>query len=202
MATAKTRARAAAAPTMKRYVLLPMRGLRSVQMRELGQNTASFRSAASARAHLGPGGEAAGRPSLRIVDEVHEDGAKLADMTASEVLALRVSDPGVKAVPVVYYQISRRPELHLESRVKPAATAPQTAIKVKVVDAATKKPVAGANVVAFTDFAKRLGAGGISSSTGAVSLKLGAATTRETALEDGQLNPVAVSVHGLNPHVS
>src|SRR5205807_6933469 len=80
------------------------------------------------------------------------------------------NQPGLKLVPVVYYypQVQRR---EIDSK---AAAASATKIRLTVVSKADGTPVVGAKVVAFTDFANRIGAGGTTGSKGTVDLSFGA----------------------------
>ncbi|HLB76084.1 MAG TPA: hypothetical protein VJO72_03540, partial [Candidatus Dormibacteraeota bacterium] len=41
---------------------------------------------------------------LRVVDSVREDGPKLVELTPEAAIALRASRPGLRLVPLVYYQ--------------------------------------------------------------------------------------------------
>ena len=65
----------------------------------------------------------------------------------------------------------------MESRVKAAATAVKTVITLQ--SKADGSPVAGAMVVAFTDFANRIGAQGATNKQGVVRLSLGEAAKIE-----------------------
>lgn len=87
----------------------------------------------------------------------------------------------MRAVPLVMYQLSRRPQLQISpaARAAPAAGgARAAAITLKVLRGDGKLPVAGARVLAFTDFAARAGAEGVSDADGLVRLELGASRKR------------------------
>lgn len=108
---------------------------------------------------------------MKVVHSIEAEGPKLVEMGAEEIAALRVSDPGVKALPLVIYQLMRMPRLEVVTKVATAAgLALGTKLQVTFVDAKTKKPVPGVSVVAFTNFAKREGAAGKTNSKGVVSL--------------------------------
>lgn len=165
------------------YVLLPTRGLRSDDLRKVDPADTKFSNALTARAPLLPERAVSKRkPALTIVHSSHEDGAKLVDMGDAELTALRVSNPGVKAVPVVYYDIARERRLTVETAAKVAATAVSVAITVKFIDASTKAPKKGATVVAFSNLASRTGAQGITNAKGMVSLKFGTSSKQLDAL--------------------
>jgi subtilisin len=100
---------------------------------------------------------------MRVLDSIHENGAKLVDLSAQSVSDLRAEQPGVRLVPVVYYPQVHRPLPSLPPRV--VATTVGTKIVVKVVSKTDGKPVGGVLVVAFTDFANRIGAQGKTNKT-------------------------------------
>jgi subtilisin len=99
-------------------------------------------------------------------------------MGPEEVAALKVSDPGVRAFPVVKYHLARMPRLKIESKLKKAAGAKALNLSIRFVDSQTKAPIRGVQVAAFTDFENRSGAGGTSSANGRVSLDLGAMSVK------------------------
>ncbi len=167
------------------YVLLPLRGMRSAEMSALDRVAAPPGNAAlaatAALAHGAASAAAAASAAPQILHSTHADGAKLAALTPEQLLALKISAPGVRAVPLVMYQLSRRPQLQLNPamRAAPAAGgARAAAITLKVLRGDGKLPVAGARVVAFTDFAARAGAEGVSDADGLVRLELGASRKR------------------------
>lgn len=168
----------------QRYLLLPPRGLQT--------------SAAPASAHLAtlltslqptlalPRGLAGA--GLRIVDSVHENGIKLVEMDAAAMRRLREQAPGLRIVPEVFYRTARQPIPTVLGPAAPRsakrraaaggrARAATTAAAATVLNfvGSDGQPVAGATVVAFTDFAQRLGAQGKTKADGRVSLELGTA---------------------------
>lgn len=162
---------------VQQYVLLPVRGLRSSAMAELGRpaHVASFQQALGVQVGIvgGPAARAiagapARRPGMKILHSSHEDGPKLAELSPEGLLALRQSAPGVRAVPVVFYDKALLPPLSIEA--KATAKKAAVALQLKFVDQASKKAVKGAFVVAFTDFANRLGVQGTTDASGKVSL--------------------------------
>src|SRR5437588_530322 len=91
----------------KRYVLLPMRGLRS-ETPALHDTVRAFmvslpRTAPLAAAASVPLGSPRG-PTLQVVDEIAENGAKLVEMAPQTLLTLRALQPSLRIVPVVYYR--------------------------------------------------------------------------------------------------
>ena len=162
------------------YVLLPLRGLHSEELARVGTHQALFEQAASARLSvLGHGLVVPPQPQMKVLHSICPTGPKLVALGPAEMAALRVSDPGVRAVPLVRYEQMRRPVLEIESELYPAsAVAAATTVLVRCVDARTQQPVAGASVAAFTDLARRIGAGGVSDAQGHVALRLGTAPVR------------------------
>lgn len=102
------------------FVLLPVRGLRSDEMRSVGSNTRAFANAASSRFEV-LADTAPREPTMRLIHSIGETGPKLVEMGAEEIAAMRVSDPGVRAVPVVLYELARRPIFEVEATVIAAA---------------------------------------------------------------------------------
>ena len=97
----------------KRYVLLPARGLQSAEMSDVSAGPdGGFQRAVAARRRLLPAGTARPRkPDILILHSLADTGPKLAEMGAEAALALRISHPGIKAVPVVYYHPARQARL-------------------------------------------------------------------------------------------
>lgn len=166
------------------YVLLPVRGTHSDDMKKLGVATPSFSKTLRARlkASSASGRDAVVPPrtTVNIIHSTSPTGAKLAVATPQELAALRVEKPGVRAVPLVIYETTRSPRLRVTKQPKPLAS-PSSAraaklakvnpLRVKVVDAAGK-PIRGAVVVAFTNFANGIGDDGTTNSRGEVRLRL------------------------------
>ncbi|MGV7208219.1 S8 family serine peptidase [Oxalobacteraceae bacterium A2-2] len=157
------------------YVLLPSRGLRSEALRETLAPQAGFSSALSAR--LGAQGLAKGavKPAaaIKILHSSADTGPKLVELSDAAATALKASNAGVKLVPLVRYQVARSPRLAIEQRAGSGklVAAKTAGINLKVVDAASGKPVRGAQVVAFTSFDKRQGEQGVTNAKGVVTLK-------------------------------
>lgn len=116
---------------------------------------------------------------IRVIDSIHENGLKLVEMPEDAVRALRRAMPGVRVVPLVYYHTAERPKARVEMAAKQAAGA--TSLQI-VVRSKAGKPIAGAHVVAFTDFANKVGAEGNSNAQGRVTLRLGRLTAKLDAL--------------------
>ncbi|PYN84338.1 MAG: peptidase S8/S53 subtilisin kexin sedolisin [Candidatus Rokuibacteriota bacterium] len=153
----------------QRVILLPGRALRATasSTRSFLQEMSASGPSAAVRSAGGPG------VRMKLLDSVHEDGAKLVEITADEAQKLRAAQPGLVVVPEVFFQPAVQ-TYQVSTLVKAAAGA-RAAMKkvvVKVVSQTGGTPVAGAQVVAFTNFAARQGAGGVTSKAGTVSLSL------------------------------
>jgi subtilisin len=155
---------------LQQFVLMPARGTRAV-----GVNSAVARAFLEAHTagtvRVRSGRAARSSPPIRVLDSIHDDGPKLIETSVEGIMALRADQPGLRVVPVVYYRPAVAPRPAVLSRPKAAAVG--TRISVKIVSKADGKAIADARVVAFTDFANRLGAEGTSGKTGVVRLALG-----------------------------
>ena len=180
------------------YVLLPLNGLRSPDMAEIGeavQPEGPATSPASAQVSARVAARVAALPPLQSVDvatpqilhSTRADGPKLAALTSEEVLQLKARSPGVRVLPLVIYELTRRPMLTIAKGPAPAAAAGVTlALTVQVVRAGAKNvPVAGARVVGFTDFAARAGAEALSDAGGMAKLDLDAGVSLQALLVYG-----------------
>jgi len=164
------------------FVLLPARGLRSPTMLNVGRKIGSFVGVAGARVGVDTTGPSTRAPGIKILHSMHEDGPKLAALEPAEVEALHVTDPEVRAVPLVYYELARLPVLKLAPTAQPASAAIAVALRLTVQDSNTSVPVAGAQVIAFTDFANRSGAEAVTDMSGIATLTLNAASLTVDAL--------------------
>lgn len=164
----------------QRFVLLPPRGVQTGETSN--PETTSFLKTLHTTA-LGFSGRPSGGPkpkdNFRVLDSVHENGAKLVELSPQQAVDLRAEQPGVRIVPVVYYQPAIAPRAAVASHVKAAATAAVgVKIVLKIVSQKDGSAVAKAKVVAFTDFASRVGAQGVTNSKGEVSLSMGASSRK------------------------
>lgn len=168
---------------MKQYVLLPPRGLRA----KGAATTASIASFLLPLAGSIGGGissfATAARSAdvkMKVLDSIHEDGAKLVEMSEEDAITLRRSRPDMKIAPVVYYDRALQPRYSVRAVAAPLSAqgvAVGGTLSLRILDSVTGNGVAGAHVVAFTDFANRFGAEGTSDGGGHVSLDFDGATT-------------------------
>ena len=168
--------------SVQQFVLLPTRGL---QARD-PTSSAAVRSTLlffdqrllTPNAEV-PAGIQIPLGNIRVLDSIHDDGAKLVEMTPDTASQLRASQPGIRIVPLVYYYPAVVPKQTINKTT--ASTAKQSTAKpiiVQIVSASGGAPVTGATVVAFTDFGTKAGAQGITNARGQVSLALGGASRK------------------------
>src|SRR5262245_22605090 len=115
---------APAAP-VQQFVVLPTRGLRataatsSPALAPFLVEFSTAQTAAAARSFVASANLNV-KPAFRVLDSIHEDGAKLVEMSDDVAKAILASPPGLRIVPVV----SSRPALvryPVEQRVRAAA---------------------------------------------------------------------------------
>jgi subtilisin len=127
-------------------------------------------------------------PQMRVLDSLYDNGPKLVEMPAEGELSLRLSVPGLKIVPEVFYhrQWQRFRIHHQAATAKPKASSKTKAtgrkmavakasvaaagFSVTIKRASDGAPVRGAQIVAFTDFANREGASAITAANGSATL--------------------------------
>lgn len=160
-------------PKYERYIILPPRGFRPIDV--------------ESRATLLLIDQAAANPAetsefpipvegFRLIDSIAPDGPKLVEMTAEARLSFRKNFPGPRILPLTYYRPALAPRPRVQSSFDPATSPGSAAIIVRVVSQTDGEPVAGASVVAFTDFSGRIGAKGVTDSSGFVTLALGSSS--------------------------
>jgi hypothetical protein len=166
------------------FILLPVRGFRDPDMTRIDAAAPAFVAASTARLRAGAGAtrNEQRRPSMKVLHSLYENGPKLVEMGPADVAALRVSNPGVKALPVVKYELARIPKLVADTPAATAGARLATRFQVSVVDAKTNKPLKGAQVAAFTNLKDRVGANGTSTSNGSASLSFTGKSVKLQAL--------------------
>lgn len=162
---------------LEQYIVLPPRGLRVASttgnpgLRSFLQSFPSADGVAKAVAFAPPESP---ELKMRVLDAIAEDGAKLVEMPPERITELRANQPGLRILPVQYYRSARVPRPIPRSRPTVASTAVTTRLLLKVVS--NGQPVQGANVIAFTDFAQRIGVEGETNRRGEVRFSLRANT--------------------------
>jgi subtilisin len=164
----------------QQFVLLPMRGLRATET-NASAHALGFLRMADAAAAPRPGRETTRQlpAGMRVIDSIAPDSAKLIELSDEDLASVRAAQPGLRIAPLVMYKpaVAMRPA---------ASAAPKTASRrnasgttFSVIAKSGGAAVKGAEVVAFTDFANRVGAQGTTDRNGEVVLALGSAKTLE-----------------------
>ncbi|PYM22472.1 MAG: peptidase S8/S53 subtilisin kexin sedolisin [Candidatus Rokuibacteriota bacterium] len=155
-------------PKPQRVILLP--GNRT--LRAAASSTKEFLRAMATTGAAAVKSAGGADVKMKLLDSIHEDGAKLVEITAAEAQKLRAVQPGLLIVPEVFFQPAVQ-MYQVEKMARPsAARGAERKVVVKIVSQGDGHPVAGAQVVAFTNFAAREGAGGATSQNGTVTLTL------------------------------
>ena len=160
----------AGSPKLQRFILMPPRGLTAAASPS-SMHLAGFMRALAAGPALARAGARSGA-GMRVLDSVHEDGLKLVEMSGANRLALHEQQPGLRIVPEVFYQTARAPRATVLARASVKAGAKTAGVTLKLVSGKDGVAVRGATVVAFTDFASKVGASGKTGADGTVSLAL------------------------------
>lgn len=165
----------------QQYILLPTRGMKApmavAAAAAAGPAIASVHSFLTKLLPTPRAVPISPKASFRVLDSIHENGAKLVQMAPESVSALRAAQPGLRLVPIVYY----RPAViryHIESRATLKSGRVSAGLRLKIVAGKTANPVAHATVVAFTDFEQRLGADAVTDSKGVATLSLGSSSKK------------------------
>ncbi|MDQ3645277.1 MAG: S8 family serine peptidase [Actinomycetota bacterium] len=157
----------------EQYVLLPMRGLRPQGAGATAQASEFLRS-------LGEGSHAvraAGREvALHVIDAIGADGARLVEVPSGSVAAIRGLEPGLRLVRVVYYAPATKQRERVVTAPEQAVAA--GAVTLRVVSGEGGEPVAGAIVVAFTNYGASVGAQGVTDAEGMITLELGGSSVK------------------------
>lgn len=168
-------------PAVQQFVLLPTRGL---QARQPHSSPAVRSALLFLYYHLQnpkvqpPAGVRLPLADMRVLDSIHEDGAKLIELRPETVSVLRASYPGLRIVPVVYFYPAVAPRQGIATARAKTPKRVAGKLTVQVLSGSGNGPVTGAAVVAFTDFASRAGAAGTTDANGRVSLALGASSKK------------------------
>lgn len=117
---------------------------------------------------------------LKVIDSIHENGAKLVSISTDQVSQLRFSQPGLRIIPEVFYKKSLfMPMINKGGSGRKASvgkkstrTSAAKKVSMKFVSEENGEPLKGLIVVAFTDFKNRVGADGKTNAAGVVKLSL------------------------------
>lgn len=155
-------------PKTQRYVLLPPRGTTAESSIAINAHVGTFMRTLQVRASVSFSFGA----DMRVIDSAHESGLKLVEMTLEGVAQLRKAAPGVRIVAEQFYEVARAP---LPRPLSPVLTrSGQPAAPATLRLECNGRPVAGAEVHAYTDALLEIGTAGFTRGDGTVSLRIGA----------------------------
>jgi subtilisin family serine protease len=113
---------------------------------------------------------------MLVLDTVHEDGAKLVELDDDVARSITESSAPLRAVPVVTYALPDSfSQLEAAIRAADLASLLPSTVTLTCRDARSGAGLADCKVVAFTDFASRVGASGVTDAQGQLTLTLNAA---------------------------
>jgi len=159
-----------------RYIILPTRGFVATANTGDAPLSALLSMQSPGLATLKRSRSASPALKIEVLASLHENGPKLVEMTAQQAFELGMNNPGLRVVPEVRYQVARAPQVEVASGKKAFPTATLNKLRLSLVLKVGALPVPEVTVVAFTNFAKRIGAKGVSTAKGLVTLALPAST--------------------------
>lgn len=155
---------------IERLILMPRRALRARASR-LSAGAARVLEELDGFVGLREALTAAKGVHCRVIDSIRGDGPKLIEIAKGDIPAMRAAYAELDLVPVVYYRQALAPRpTALDVPAVPAGAAAAPAIRVKIIDSTTNRPVAGATIAAFTNFAALDGRNGLSDDDGIAAL--------------------------------
>ena len=160
---------------VEQFVLLPVRGTTVASTTSNQELLGFFTTLGVGKRSVASSSPKGPRLQMRVLDSIRENGAKLVEMPAGSATALRAVQPGMRLVPVVYYQPALAPRMTISAAPESATAKAGAKTVLSVVSRLDGKPILSAIVVAFIDFANRLGAQGVTTKRGQVRLALSGA---------------------------
>jgi len=122
--------------SVQQYILLPSQGMQAYARHSIPSAAGEFLTNLSTHA-MTRSGMPFRLPERRsvevhVLDSVHEDGAKLVELSSGSVSDLRAQHPGVRLVPIVYYHtaVAPRPTVASGPRMAASTAAVKTTLKV------------------------------------------------------------------------
>jgi subtilisin len=106
---------------------------------------------------------------MKVLDSIHENGAKLVSVDRENLAELRLSYPGVQIVPEVLYSPAWAPKAKILQKVKRLSNVAKTHFEVRNEEG---NPIPDIEVIAFTNFKTGEGEKGFTRKNGTVSLNI------------------------------
>lgn len=107
---------------------------------------------------------------LHVLDSIHENGAKLVEVNEQEMAELRMSYPGMRIVPEVFYKKALAPRMEIMAR--PAAAARGNVKYLVTVKNSTGTPVEKAEIFLYTNYKNGEGAKATTGKSGIATFNL------------------------------
>lgn len=107
--------------------------------------------------------------SVKVIDSIHDQGAKLISISKEKLADFRFSYPGLRIIKEKFYRPAVCANEHIQVQIRQIRA--KVVVNFTITDP-SGKGIEGATVVAFTDFASGKGASGVTDITGAIKLKL------------------------------
>lgn len=161
---------------LKQYVVLPAHGFRSPGLALATALKVTIPLVAAARGAAPMTKDAMSK--VDVIDSVSVDGPKLVEMTPQTELELRLEEPSLKIVPLVTYE-KMRAIYKVKRAAAAAVAAPAAHGAVLRIEDTAGNPLAGARVVAFTNFRARAGDDGATDAHGEIRLRITPGVTLE-----------------------
>jgi subtilisin len=156
-------------PTLQKFVLLPSRGLRASHPEQRSFLTHLYKQEVQEDEDFSYSASGSFPVDMHVLDQIHEDGAKLVEMSLQSARNLRIHQPGIRVVPLVTFAPA---VVDLPTPVsKPQSAGFMVSLKttIQVISGKDGSPIEGAKVIWFSDFANGVGDEGTTNSQGKVS---------------------------------
>jgi subtilisin family serine protease len=169
--------------TNKRYIVLPSVGLFTTSNDGAGpesflrgladdlQNTPANNHTRGVKHHIKVKKNQK-ESQIRLLDSLAENGAKYIEASDEALRALRMAQPSLRVYPEIFYKPALAPKYKIKHATKKSTSTQATKLRITIVTT-NGKPVTGASVVAFTDFAQGFGEQGTTNKSGVVGLSFG-----------------------------
>lgn len=160
-------------PKAEQFILLPLRGIRAAGM---AGPQVDFLSSLSAGKEFAVKKTKVG---FKVLDAIHENGAKLVEVSHEAIAAFKAEHAGLRLVPIRYFYPMVAEPMRLEHKLRPATFKSTVTFEVLVQSAADLSPIRGATVQVLTDVAGREGVSAATNKSGVALIKLPLGTAVE-----------------------
>ncbi|MET0311114.1 MAG: S8 family serine peptidase [Burkholderiaceae bacterium] len=154
-------------PRKQRYILLPPCGIAAESFIEVNAHVGLFMQSLRVQARF-----TLGTTNMRVIDSARDTGLKLVEMTPLGVAQMRRAAPGVRIVEEQFYEVARAPLPRPLSPVRTKSGQPPAPATLHFT--CNGRPVAGAEVHAYTNALLEIGVMGHTRADGSVNLRTGA----------------------------